>query len=564
MIADLFRRSSPESPTTNLAQAASWLLEALGGGPTHAGVSVGPKSALKHSAFWACVRVVSEDLATLSCHLYERGKERGKRRAPEHPIYRLIHEQPNPNMNAVTYFETAEAHRQVWGNAYSEIEFDDRGEVKALWPLRPDVTHPAVVNGERYYVTQVADDNGNATKLVALPASRVLHVPGLGFDGYQGYSVAAMAKQALGLALAAEEYGARFFGNGAHMGVIVTFPGAFRDPAIRDRVKEGVEVISQGLRNAHRVAVLEDGAKVERLGMSQEDAQFLETRRFQVEEIARFFRVPPHKIGHLERMTFNNVEELSIDYVRSAIRPAAKRWEQAMTLKLLHPRDRGKFFIEFELDSLLRGNTQVQTESFKAGTGGAGWMMINDIRETMNLPLLPPEIGDVLYVPMNMAPADALREMLLSKGGQKAADSTGRARLAAAAERTLAGVLARSLRREARVLERAAARAGATPESFRAEAERLYREEIGPGLHRDLELVEQAFGGDLLAEGWRDGCAARYVEGALEQLADVVAGEDFAARLARRLESWNETRAAVVARLELADLDPTQTKESAA
>lgn len=382
-----------------MAKPERWLVDALGGQETNAGVRVNEATAMQSTAVYACVRILSETLASLPLPVYQRLEGGGKERAPNHPLYTVLHDIANDEMTSYTLRETLMSHLLLWGNAYAEIEWNNAGEVRALWPLRPDQTLP-----QRNAETQKLEYHTilpDGTQVI-LPFERVLHIPGLGFDGIIGYSPIAMAKQAIGLSLATEEFGARFFSNGAHPSGIVEYPGKLSDQAY-ERYKKDVEEKHQGLGKSHRIMILEEGLKYHQVGIPPEDAQFLETRKFQLNEIARIYRVPPHMIGDLDRATFSNIEHQSIEFVVHTVRPWLVRWEQAIKLKLFTPLERRRFFAEFVVDGLLRGDIKSRYDAYAVARQN-GWMSANDIRELENQNPIPG--GDVYLVNGNMVPID--------------------------------------------------------------------------------------------------------------------------------------------------------------
>jgi len=382
---------SLENPATSLANPAAWLA-ALGGGATASGVAVGEQGALKSSAVFACVRVLSETVASLPLIVYRKsGGE--KNAAPGHPLNALLHDAPNEAMTSFTFRETLTAHVATWGNGYAVIERNGAGRTVALLPLLPDRTRPTRVQGRIVYRTRT--ERGE----IELEPDDVLHIPGLGFDGLVGYSVIGMARQAVGLALATEEFGARFFANNARPGAVLEHPGKLGEGA-RKNLAESVIDPLRGLANAHKVAVLEEGMKLHEVGIPPEDAQFLQTRKFQTAEIARIFRVPPHLIGDLEKATFSNIEHQSIEFVVHTIRPWLVRWEQELMRKLfagdpLH-------FPEFKIDGLLRGDIKSRYEAYATGIN-AGFVTRNEARALENLN--PIDGLDAPLVPLNMTPA---------------------------------------------------------------------------------------------------------------------------------------------------------------
>ena len=290
-------------------------------GTSSSGKAVNEKTALQTTAVYACVRILAETIASLPFHTY-RYTLNGKEKAIEHPIYYLLHSEPNPEMTSFVFRETLMSHLLLWGNAYAQIIRDGRGRVLGLYPLLPN-RMSVNRNNQGELVYQYEKDG----QTYFLRSYEVLHIPGLGFDGLIGYSPIAMAKNAIGMAIATEEYGAKFFANGANPGGVLEHPGVVKDPA---RIRESWNAVYQGSSNAHRVAVLEEGMKFQSIGIPPEQAQFLETRKFQLNEIARIFRIPPHMIGDLEKSSFSNIEQQSLEFVMYTLDPWVVRWEQAI------------------------------------------------------------------------------------------------------------------------------------------------------------------------------------------------------------------------------------------
>ena len=369
-------------------------LMGLGGGSeTSAGVDVTPDSSLTYSAVFACVRVIAEDVSSLSLLLYRR-LARGKERAVEHPLYRLLHDMPNPEMTSQELRETLTGHVSLWGNGYAEIERDRAGRVTALWPLRPDRMRVRRTQGRLVYEYRLADTT------VTLDAAQVMHLRGLGSNGIVGYSPVALQRNAVGLGLATEEFGSRFFANGARPGLVLSHPGQL-SPAAQDNLRESWSRKHEGLSQAHRIGILEEGMTITQIGIPPEDAQFLETRRFQALEIARIFRVPPHMIGDLDRATFSNIEHQAIQYVDGTLLPWLRRWEMRIWADLLSDQERAQLFAEHLLDGKLRGDTLTRYQAYMTGRQG-GWLSVNDIRERENMN--PVEGGDEYLQPLNMTP----------------------------------------------------------------------------------------------------------------------------------------------------------------
>ncbi len=286
----------------------------------------------------------------------------------------------------------------LWGNAYAQIIRDGAGRVIGLYPLLPnrmDVERDE--KGQLYYVySRDTDENPNfrGNGDFILKKDEVLHIPGLGFDGLVGYSPIAMAKNAVGMTLACEEYGASFFANGANPGGVLEHPGVLKDPG---KVRESWNSVYRGTTNAHKVAVLEEGMKYHQIGIPPEEAQFLETRKFQLNEIARLYRIPPHMIGDLDKSSFNNIEQQSLEFVKYTLDPWVIRWEQALQKALLLPGEKGKYFVKFNLDGLLRGDYKSRMEGYATGRQN-GWFSTNDIREMENMNPISDEEGGNLYL----------------------------------------------------------------------------------------------------------------------------------------------------------------------
>lgn len=366
-------------------------------GRTTSGKTVNERTALQTTAVYACVRILSETIASLPLHVY-RYTEGGKAKNTEHVLYTLLHDEPNPDMTSFVFRETLMSHLLIWGNAYAQILRDRSGQVIGLYPLLPDqMSVHRSEKGKLFYVyNRYEEDNPNFQEKgsIVLSQEEVLHIPGLGFDGLIGYSPIALAKNAVGMTLACEEYGASFFGNGANPGGVLEHPGILKDPA---KVRDSWNAVYQGTRNAHKVAVLEEGMSYKQIGIPPEEAQFLETRKFQINEIARLFRIPPHMVGDLEKSSFSNIEQQSLEFVKYTLDPWVVRFEQALKKSLLLPEEKKTHFIKFNVDGLLRGDYQSRMNGYAIGRQN-GWLSTNDIRELEELNPIPPEEGGDLYL----------------------------------------------------------------------------------------------------------------------------------------------------------------------
>ena len=387
----LFRtRDAPQNRTSGSAYSFF-----LGNSP--AGKRVNERSAMQMTAVYSCVRILSEAVASLPVHIYRYNDSGGKEKALDHPLYFLLHDEPNPEMTSFAFRETLMTHLLLWGNAYAQIIRNGKGEIIGLYPLMPDrMTVDRDEKGRLYYEYQLSSDDAHTMKgsTVILQPKDVLHIPGLGFDGLVGYSPIAMAKNAIGLAIAAEEYGSKFYANGAAPSGVLEHPGTLKDPS---KVRESWTQTFGGSSNANKVAVLEEGMKYTPISISPNEAQFLETRKFQINEIARIFRVPPHRVGDLEKSSFSNIEQQSLEFVKYTLDPWVSRWEQNMMRSLLAEEEKPTYFIKFNVDGLLRGDYQSRMNGYAIGRQN-GWMSANDIRELENLDRIPEEFGGDLYL----------------------------------------------------------------------------------------------------------------------------------------------------------------------
>ena len=387
----LFRsRDKPQNRTTGSAYSFFF-------GGSAAGKRVNERSAMQMTAVYSCVRILAEAVAGLPLHLYRYKEDGGKEKALDHPLYLLLHDEPNPEMSSFVFRETLMTHLLLWGNAYAQIIRNGRSEVMALYPLMPDrMAVDRDDKGQLYYEYTTSADDAPISKgsIVRLKPSDVLHIPGLGFDGLVGYSPIAMAKNAIGLAIATEEYGSKFFANGAQPSGVLEHPGTIKDP---QRVRDSWMSQFGGSANSNKIAVLEEGLKYTPISISPEQAQFLETRKFQINEIARIFRVPPHMVGDLEKSSFSNIEQQSLEFVKYTLEPWLVRWEQSIQRTLFSADEKKRYFVRFNVEGLLRGDYASRMNGYAVGRQN-GWMSANDIRELENLDRIPAEEGGDLYL----------------------------------------------------------------------------------------------------------------------------------------------------------------------
>lgn len=432
----------------SLANPSRWLELAFGsGGQTATGIRVNESTALRQVTVFACVRILAEAISSLPLPVYRRLSDGGKMRVPEHPLYEILNVSANDRMGSMTLLETLVGHVALWGNSYCYVERDNGGRVRSLYPLLPDRTRPLIRNGQLMYETRLhTDPNGVAQsdgQMIYLSADEVMHVPGLSWDGLKGMSVVATLRENIGLGLALQEYSSRFFSNGALPGMMM-IANKNLSPDQKTMLQTTWAENHQGLGNAQRMAILEGDFRIERLGMQNDDAQFLESRKFSRSEIASIFRVPAHLVGDLEKATFSNVEQQSLDFSVHTLRPWLRRFEQAITRRLFTDQERKIYFAEFLMDGLLRGDTATRYAAYHIGRQD-GWMSANEVRAKEGLnPVLG---GDSFLVPLNMTEAtspgpDASAQTNSSNVSQ------GRAKLMLTQRQSFAAVADRILRRE--------------------------------------------------------------------------------------------------------------------
>jgi HK97 family phage portal protein len=390
------RNSSPDNPSTNLSNPASWLVDFFGGGPTDAGVAVSEQSAMKNSAVYACVTLLAKIIGSLPLKVYRRKANGESIEVPDTLPYYLLHDEPNPAMTSCVWREFLTACVLLGGNAYAAIGRDQANRVVDLFPIPyPLVTPERTATGRHRYLVRLQDGTHEV-----IEQADMLHVPGLGFDGVKGFSVITWAaRQAVGLALATESHGARLFSNGARLGVVLKHPKSLSKEA-QMRLRQQFDAQHGGLSNAFRTMVLEEGLDVTNVTMTSEDAQFLDTRVFQVEDIARFFGVPPHMIGHTHKQTSwgTGVEQMFIGFLVTTLIPWLTRFEQEFNRKLF---PRSPFYAQFKHQGLMRGDSQARAAYYASGHQN-GWLTTNEIRKAEDLQPIPG--GDVLYVQTNLAP----------------------------------------------------------------------------------------------------------------------------------------------------------------
>ena len=353
-------------------------------GNTNAGERVDEKSAMQISTVYACVRLLAESVAQLPLHLYKTIEPIGQEKATDHPLYKILFRQPNPEMTSFSYWEVVMTHLLLWGNSYSQIIRDGKNNVLGLYPLLPENVEIDRDNkGNLFYLyhgyTDEVPDKKNGEFL--FKREEIFHIPGLSFNGLVGFSPIAMMKNTLGVNLAVEKYGSAFFKNGGQPSGVLEHPGVLKDP---EKIRNAWQDTYGGAANAHKVAVLEENMHFKPISLPPEDSQFLSTREFGVEEICRIFRVPPHMVQDLKRSTYSNIEHQAIDFVVHTLDPWLIRIEKAIVKDVLLENERDEFFPKFNVDGLLRGDFQSRMAGYAAGINN-GIIRINEARQKENL-----------------------------------------------------------------------------------------------------------------------------------------------------------------------------------
>ena len=554
------------------------------GSRSAAGINVTEDSALTYGAFWACVKAIAEDTAQLPLITYRRMADGGKERATDHPVYGLLKDSPNPEMTSFEFRSTLALHAATWGNGFAEIAWGKTGSPEALWPLLPaKMENLERRNGQLFYSYRLPDHS-----LKVLAGQQVLHVRGLSGNGLWGYSPVRQAMNAIGLGLATEEFGAKFFGNGARPGGILKHPGKLSKEA-QGRLVDGWAGAHEGLSNSHRIRILEEGMDFEAVGIPPEEAQFLQTRVFQLTEIARYFRMPNHMVGDLTHATFSNIEHQAINYVQHTLMPWLTNFEQAYQRDLLTPRDRLSFDIEHLVDGLLRGDTRSRSEALSIQRQN-GVITVNEWRAIENMN--PVEGGDTRLEPLNMAVAGTAQPRALPGPTEaRALPMERRASVEeiAASRRGLAGsqvpllvdIAQRVVKREtadvgravAKYLRRANDVAGflAWLKTFYEEHREFIGRNFSPAFESVSMMVLQAVAGELRREVTDEERAAiqefvsEYVtgmgfrwslsdEGQLIELAEANEADGLADVVDERLADWEETTPGKVGRREAAQV----------
>lgn len=405
------RKTKPRKPAkkrsgaSNFANPAAWLVDLLGGEKSASGQRISEKNALKVASFYNGVKVIAQSIASLPLITYRRLSPRGRERASDHWLYPLLHDSPNPEMTSFVFRMVLMVNALPWNNAYAIIQRDKSGRAVSLWPMHPSKllrTKWGADKLDRYYIFQ--DEDG---KEVNYHSSDIIHIRGVSLDGWDGLPLFGIAGESLGLTLAAQQYGAKFFGNNARPAVVLTHPGTLDEEAVV-RLKQSWNA-AYGGENAHGTAVLEEDMKLSTIATNNNESQFLETRQYQVPEACRWLDISPSKVHDHSHSTFSNIEHLDIEFAKHTIRPWCVNIEQELNRKLIPLQERAKLYIEFNLDGLLRGDYESRWRAYQVARQ-SGILSANEIRELENMNPIEGKAGDAYLINGNMISIDTAME----------------------------------------------------------------------------------------------------------------------------------------------------------
>lgn len=543
-----------------------------------AGVTVTPTGAMKQSVVFRCVALIAS-IGTLPLKYYKRQSDGGKQLADKDNLWKVLHDQPNSEQTAVEFWEMMFGHLALRYNAYAQI-IRDQAERISLWPLNPAKMEVKRVSGKLVYIY---DQEGG--KPIKFKAEEIFHVRGMMNNGLVGVSPIANAVDTIGLRMAQEKYASKLFANGVLHRGIWKWPGRFKTKEAKKALEESLHDAYGGVDNAGRTPVLEQGLDWQSVSMTPEDAEAIATAKFSLAEISRFFGVPLHKLGELDRATFSNIEEQNTDWVVDTVRPWCKRVEATVKKSLIPESQKRTHYVEFLLDDLLRGNTETRWKAYQTGVQ-TGVFSLNDVRKKENMN--PIEGGDVHLIPLNFIPLDQAGEMpesqdfppeekstrlysksiqLYSKSIQEERTKKHRLRLREAHRGSFRDGFGRIVRREVNDLRKAVKKhLGARSEfELRAYLEQFYKDFIAPvrDVMRPLvytyaRSIQEAVGGewdekmDVRVERYVEGLARHYTAYSKGQLTSILGkAENTEEELNTRLDEWDEKKADKLTRQEI-------------
>lgn len=390
--------TAPFEKRATLANPDAFLSRWFGARETLSGAEVDEDSALTFIPFYTANLILSESVGQLPWGVF-RESDTGSTPARNHPLWEVLHNEANPEMSAIDWRTTAQGHLGTWGNHYSQVIRDGGGRVRQLWPLLPNRMTPERSTDNRHLRYRYRKPGG---QVETFAARDILHIRGQGYDGLIGYSPVSLAREALGLGMAAESFGAAFFGNGASPSGALSHPGTLTPDALKN-LKDSFSGEHQGVANARKTLILEEGMSWTAIGLPPGDAQFMELQKFSVTTFARLYRIPPHMMGDLERATFSNIEHQGIDFVVHTLLPWLQRWEQGVRRQLFSGEEkRSGLTTKLNVEGFLRGDTKSRYEAYAVGRQN-GWLSVNDILRLEDMNTIGKD-GDTRLQPANMMP----------------------------------------------------------------------------------------------------------------------------------------------------------------
>lgn len=532
-------RNGNNPPTTPRAPADWFRQWLINWGEPELETASTPRAALGIPAWFACIRNISEDVAKLPLKVLERQEPRGSVEKYEHPSWKLLHDEANLDMSAMTFRETIVSHSLAYAGGYAEIQrHPQTGDPVALWPLDPTTTFPRRVPGTNELIYQSGRH--------IFPARDIFHIHGLGYDGVTGYMLAAAMRDTLAQAKGAQKFSAAWFRNGAQPSFAVRYPKTLSAEAHKN-LRESLNARHGGGDNVGKIMVLESGLEVVDVpSTSPVDSQLIEVLLYSVVEVCRLFRMPPHKIQHLNNATFSNISAQSVEYVTDTLLSHVVRFEQECNRKLLRPSERasGRIYCKHNLRALLRGDLQQQAQYFREGLQN-GWLSANDAREFDELNPIDNEGGNTYFVQGQMVPIEIAAQGPVRPEAQTPFQDTGsadgEAARAEAARRAHVEVLDVALRKSAKVLGQRWTRAQTRVrqegwfEEVKADHVGLAAQVIGPPLRAYARVFAElvlgrAYGADVqgkVEEGIVD-IARRHTDAVVDRMmsGNVADGED--------------------------------------
>jgi HK97 family phage portal protein len=459
----LVNASPLENPSISIRDPEVWY-DVFGGGPTESGVRVTLSTALGYPPLWRAINLISGDVAKLPLNVYRRTPDGGKEPAKAHPGYNLLRRKASLTTNAFDVKRTLTAQALLRGNGYAAIDRNNRRDAAALYVLDASETFPAMVDGALWYVTQIGPEQ------IRLPARDVLHIKGLSPDGLVGFDVISLMAEALGVGMAAQRYGARFFGHGSNMSGLLMIPGHFQEEKIRNTMAAW-NAMQSGLNNAHKVALLQDGVKFQQMTIAPEQAQFLQTRQYEVRAtIANITGCPPHKLGDDSRTSHNSLEQENQSYLDDCLDTWLCAWEAECTDKLLSETQKAQdsHFVEFNRKALLRMSANDRA-NYYARLQEHGDLTINDVLRAENMPTIGAQ-GDRRYRPANLVEIGKESDMV----DQPSAPTDTPQRDAAPADAILRAVIESNVTKSLTIEAERVVKAARTESNFVAWMDKFY------------------------------------------------------------------------------------------